>query len=669
MLTTEQKEFVDYDHGHALVSAVAGSGKSTALVHKIESLLRSGITGNDIAVLMFNVSATIEFKSKMCEFLHGFDEESLPEIWTFHSFARALNNELLTSLNVDKPNIEENQSVWLSLVEDSIIEANRNHLIHLGEPYPFDVDSCLKVLSDLDLLKNFDYPFSHPPLGIFSNEYMFVLEKVFDIFETKRAFLNIQSLNDLLYDCVYNLRKNNPFLAQWSQIYKYIIVDEYQDSNNLQQWLIVNLSKNAKVIAVGDEDQCIYTWRGANPDYMTSQFEHDFPGTKKFKFSYTFRYGHQIALFANHIIVNNINRTDKLCVSPDNKSYINLVYSDDHGDDLIPHLNLNEETTILLREYNHGDDIELYLLKNDIKYKIDGVMPFLERDNGLFLKFLVNVVKYKEKAFVSESILKILIKSFINNISINQLYEVSQYLNTNDWYVRLTSLVTQFPHKYQMLFDFINDLKSLSDHDDFECIVDLYKECPLIKLSSFIKKTPIYWLRAVSLLFSKERIDNVYQWLNHKIPSRPSKILITSVHKAKGMGWDHVILPHLEEGNFPSWRGKFGDVNDVLLNDERRLFYVACTRAKKKLTLMSPFDPALMSWNRIYTGSYPDITEDTKASRFLYEGYPILSRDWGKFLGSKNKEPGFNTPITMRYNKIINPEQKTISSLFKKLSL
>jgi DNA helicase-2/ATP-dependent DNA helicase PcrA len=144
-------------------------------------------------------------------------------------------------------------------------------------------------------------------------------------------------------------------------------VDEYQDSNNLQQWLIVNLSKNAKVIAVGDEDQCIYTWRGANPDYMTSQFEHDFPGTKKFKFSYTFRYGHQIALFANHIIVNNINRTDKLCVSPDNKSYINLVYSDDHGDDLIPHLNLNEETTILLREYNHGDDVELYLLKHEIK--------------------------------------------------------------------------------------------------------------------------------------------------------------------------------------------------------------------------------------------------------------------------------------------------------------
>jgi DNA helicase-2/ATP-dependent DNA helicase PcrA len=125
-------------------------------------------------------------------------------------------------------------------------------------------------------------------------------------------------LNDLLYDSVRLFRLKPDYARQWAHSFQHIMVDEYQDSNPLQHWLLDTLlteDPSRSLMVVGDEDQCIYTWRAADPDMMVRGFEQRYAGTQRFLLSRTFRYGHAVALMANHVLAYNTQRPDKTVVS------------------------------------------------------------------------------------------------------------------------------------------------------------------------------------------------------------------------------------------------------------------------------------------------------------------------------------------------------------------
>jgi DNA helicase-2/ATP-dependent DNA helicase PcrA len=651
MFTPEQQSVIDHQRGHALVSAVAGSGKTDVLVARTSRMLNEGYAADRMLVLMFNKSAQEVFLARLTNAFPA--DQELPSVLTFH----ALGLQILRIFNdrncIAPPQVIDDETYWMNTMRAAVDTCNNDG----GYGISNHPDQLRKYLGAVDLLKNLDYPQSIPNsvdigwTAIFWGH----MKLLFGAFEAVRKIDRMHGLSDLLYDAVMLLRNESEFADELRDSLDEIMVDEYQDSNDLQQWLIARMTHaGTSVMAVGDEDQCIYTWRGANPEYMVRGFENTFSNVVRYTLSRTFRYGHAVALMANHVLQYNVMRPDKLVVSGlPLTGRVDLVEGDSAMSMQHVWSKLTPNDAILLRAFNHADDIEWSFRLQQLPYRLEGAPLFPQRSAGLALRVCIGCATdklYKPDPIevrswirwvdreCSSSWVDVLATIFADKGIDSGIRQAQQWK-------QLTA--KQNAHLVQMLV--WNGRLFDAGHQP-DPVAAIGRRLSDAWARNRDESHPIPTKPGfVSILCDHTAgwtVPQLSSFLDSWIPCETGP-LITSVHRSKGGGWPTVVLPHVQQGFFPT---------DEASEEERRLFYVAITRAKEHLILRVPSDPFRDAlWVDPAQTSAEIANYMGTTGKFVVESCPAYCQRMGTLFASGATKGEVLTSMARRYEQALYP--------------
>ncbi len=659
-LTSEQQKIVHHEKGHARVSAVAGSGKTTAMVARVHHLLaEQGVAPENILVLMFNTSARESFARKLQAALAGTGFVP-PQVRTFHSLGLRLVKSFTERGALPAFTLLTHDYQLEQLARQAVKQYSTTHG---GDESWLTRENMEGFITFIGLVKSdtrpartlFDAFEFDPQLDYYVG--------AFAVFEQMRTTARVRFYSDLIHEPVMAMENDGQLAAWVGNRVDHIIVDEYQDINEVQQQLLRCIAgQRAQVMVVGDVDQCIYEWRGARPEYIVSRFGRDFPGAASYTLSYTFRFGHRLSLAANHLISNNRFRDRKLCLSyektPDTRLQW-LAEKEPHPVvEILTHWQQEnrplQEAVVLVRLYAATIPVELALLEHNIPYRLLGHetvfscpeirallgylylsqgrlgdIPDREEALAIICAMLTNPHLWLKQESITALAAEILADppraaSLIRRRSseANSDYLASRMLETAGVWETLSRLpqstkaavVLEKAIEKTELFDFYHRFSS--------------------RLAT--AENRIQTCRAF-VRFARRRNQDVASFLpdieqlqREGGAVHGDHLLITSIHRAKGLEWPLVILPGLEDGSVP-YREKENMEGGEGIEDERRLMYVAMTRAIEQLCLLYPADSRFEKRNRAGDNRPPASTEDGSypASCFLYEANLELSDQLG----------------------------------------
>ncbi len=602
-LNAAQQEAVEYTKGPQLIIAGAGSGKTKVLTHKIAYLIENGYEPSSILALTFTNKAANEMKDRIKKLVGKQASEIL--MGTFHSvFARILRE------NSEKLGYKANFSIYdrddsVQLVSHVIEELN----------IPGDMFSPNSVQHRISNMKN-----HMVTVEDFRQNFMDTVadEKFADIYEhyDKRLFENnAMDFDDLLLKPLELFERYPKVASRYRGRTRYILVDEYQDTNRAQYNLIKMMtSSRIKVTVVGDDAQSIYAWRGADISNILD-FEKDFPNAKIFKLEQNYRSTQNILRAANSVIANNKNQIQKnLWTEREEGDKVSVIRCSDEKDEAYQiskrikqevqkrKLSLSD-IAILYRTNSQSRALEDALRREKIPYQIIGGVEFYRRkevkDIIAYLRVLANpedeesllrIMNFPQRGIGNTSIEKML--AFSRRLNISFLTTMGRIFEVIEVKERIQKNVKQF----KLLLDKYIDLKDkLSLYELTSALVDelgilqLYKESKnkddmnryynvqelLNAIREFTRAnkgaTIDDFLAEVSLVSGVDQMDD-----------KSNMVTLMTVHSAKGLEFPVVFVTGLEEDLFPI-NQRFD--SDADIEEERRLFYVACTRAKDKLYL------------------------------------------------------------------------------------
>jgi len=618
-LTQEQMDIIQHDHGHAKVVAVAGAGKTTTLAMFIQQRLSTGVNPKRLLVIMYNKSAQLDFTSKLSTLmkpLSGQPAVQLPQVRTFHSLALKIyqgliQDKCLPAFEGDLiTQVEQDQLLWRLMQQHASKDIAQEILNDKKKWLDPMVSFMEQVKSALD-----PAAVAFKSSGLPSTCRFFI--KVFDAFEQWRLQNRRITYSDMLYDpCMLFSRR--PDLAQkYSNHMEWVLVDEYQDINPIQQFLLETVAgQRANVVVIGDPDQTIYEFRGSNSLFMLKVFDERFTGATRYSLSTTFRYGHDVALLSNQLILQNKNREPVIAIANENNpdTQVVLHHQDDYAEQtlqLIKQATINhpaEDIAVLIRLWGMSAPIELALLHENIPYQMPHGNWVLERYElqtfMMLLEISAGVFQLKKKWARYQSWLLFLTFPAlkIKRIELDKLAKVLS--EADDVMDRFTSLS-------------LSDLSSWQQQqlENRMAIIKLAKDKRLRAnqlFNRYIRETDFY--KAVSdSAFSRQQVDDriatvqgfvkfiaklninacdAHEYLqNLKLikanQQKKSGVNISSIHRAKGLEWPTVILPALTEHYYP-YQEKSDMQKATSVESERRLFYVAMTRAQHALHLIAP---------------------------------------------------------------------------------
>jgi DNA helicase-2/ATP-dependent DNA helicase PcrA len=659
-LTAEQLKIVRHGEGHARVSAVAGSGKTTTMIGRIGHLLKKGVRADALLVLMFNRSARDGFVRTMEQQLKEY--APLPEIRTFHSLGLRLVTSFVRRGALPPFTLVTKEYVQEKLAKQVAVQlSSRENGGHVSKE---DTQEFLTYIDQVKAtVESADTVFHR--LGLAGRNTWFI--KGFSLFEKVRRERKIRFYNDLIHEPLLAMR-DDPCLAKWvANRVDHIIVDEYQDINEVQQQLLIILAgTRGRVMVVGDADQCIYEWRGARPDFIVSRFQRDFPCPVNYTLSRTFRFGHRLSLAADHLIHHNILRDRKLCISAPSTPDTRISFLEEKKKHpVVPVLEHWKkqgrrfgEAAVLVRLYAHSVPVELALLEAGIPYTLEGHERVFGCDEIIallgYLQLFLGVLgaQPEEKTFrtvvamlsqphlgVGQKDIERLARQIVHHPGMGAemieravaesmpVFIQKRFVNSaENW--RWISALSSDLSTGLLLRKIIEKLDLYSFYAGFSeknvTVENRVKTCEaFIDFADGKKLTPGQFLKKVEALDSP---DN---------RSGEKGVFITSIHRAKGLEWPLVVIPGLEEGSFPFFQDMSGGEN---LEDERRLFYVAMTRAVERVVFIYPPDNLLKKVLKRGRGHIPG--ESIRASRFLYEANILFSDHLGEAIFREDGEAG-----------------------------
>ena len=605
-LNSVQRQAVEKIGGPNLILAGAGSGKTRVLTHKIAYLIRrKKVKPENILAMTFTNKAANEMKDRVEALLKG----EVKGLWigTFHSlFARILRRNS-DKLGYTSSFVIYDESDQMALIKSVLSEFN------ISKTQPVD---ARKIRSKIKYLKNANIP---------PEKFKFYIEDLSDellhqIFQTYQARLqqnNAMDFEDLLLKSVELFKLFPSILDYYQNKFHYILVDEYQDTNRLQYELIKLLGqKHHNVSVVGDDDQSIYRWRGAEIRNILD-FEQDYPDCTVFKLEQNYRSSSNILTVAHSIISHNRNRMEKeLWTKKELGDRVTFMLADSAYDEAykivhkieqeIGEKDLNfSDFAILYRTNAQSRAIEEVLKNRGIGYIIVGGIRFYERkeikDVLAYLRVLVNpndsvslkrIINYPARKIGNATIKKLEDYGRKNNIT---LFETLSHIDKIDSIGAKTKA---------SLVDFNNLIKkysSLKAEETFtisELVATLIGELDLIAIfkqeGTFEAQNRIDNLRELISGISEFISENPHLSLEHYLENialvtdvdnwdnKNNAVSLLTLHSAKGLEFPVVFISGLEEGLFPLARQLSDEEN---LEEERRLFYVGATRAEEKLYL------------------------------------------------------------------------------------
>lgn len=655
-LTEEQLRIVQHDGGHARVSAVAGSGKTTTMIARIGHLLQQGAVPERMMVLMFNKSARDSFALTM-ESRLGDSADRLPEVRTFHSLGLRLAKSFTKRGALPGYRLITEDYVQEKLARQVAGEVFREENENEGWLAGEDIE---EFITFIDRVKSTVSPAAEVFMSLnLSSRYKYFIRS-YELFEEVRKKQGIRFYADLIHEPLMAMLENDELLAWVSNRVEHIIVDEYQDINEAQQQLLKILAgDSAQVMVVGDVDQCIYEWRGAKPEYITSRFRTDFLNPVNYLLSYTFRYGHQISLAANHLILNNRKRDRKFCLSYETTGNTEILCVEEVARhpvlDVLTEWSKQgrtlEEAAVLVRLFAQSVPVELALLEAGVPYRLNGNAHVFDCSEVQALTGYLQLVRGtlvdEEQERREEMVLAMLSQPHLG-IKREAMQLISRNIAVHPQSARelLFNLAKEElpPFIRKRIEETAENWRWLMDSSPSGSAAKLLKRIvEKIKLYDFyhnlsarsataenrVKTCQAFIdFAAGQNLSVSELLDKISDFRSTAYVQNDDALLITSIHRAKGLEWPLVFLPGLEEGSFPFYRERDGGVDD--LEDERRLFYVAMTRASEQVICVHPPDAGLKHCILKCCSKAPG--NNIRASRFLYELNPGLSSSLGDMI-------------------------------------
>ena len=591
-LNDRQQEAIKTTEGPLLVIAGAGSGKTRVLTTRIAYLIEEkGIVPGNILAITFTNKAAKEMRDRVVNMLGPAAYQI--QISTFHSFGLTIMKENYATLGYNKEFTILDSDDSLSIIKKIMKSMNLDVKSYNPKNVKNRISSAKNEMMSPEELSRFnacDFD-----------------EKVVDIYkeyEKKLKANNSLDFDDLLLKPIELFNNNPTILEQYQEKFHYILIDEYQDTNEVQYLLTKMLSKKRKnLCVVGDESQSIYAFRGSNYRNILN-FEKDYPNCKTILLEQNYRSTKTILNAANDVIKNNKQRKDKKLWT-DNDIGDKVVYkkcidekeeaasvASEIGNLIIQGVKL-EDIAVLYRTNAQSRTIEEAMLKDNIPYKVVGSFYFYNRkevkDLIAYLRLIYNshddvslsrIINSPKRGIGQKSIDNLVNQASIMGISMYEALSSSKELQfkaliesmkIESQNMSLTELVELVLEKSGLRkeLELENSLESeakIENLDEFKSITKNFEErYGIISLEDFLAE--------ISLVSDVEEHKD-----NNQV------VTLMTIHSAKGLEFKYVFVIGMEEGVFPHSRSLF-DSNE--LEEERRLCYVAITRAKEKLWLLS----------------------------------------------------------------------------------
>lgn len=644
-LNDRQKEAVVNTDGPMLILAGAGSGKTKVLTTKVAYLIEEkNIDPNNILAITFTNKAAKEMKERIFK-LEG-NSAFYIQISTFHSFGLKILKENCELLGYEKNftilDSDDSLSIIKKIMKELNIDANK-----------YNPKAIKNVISN-----NKNEIIDPEKYSLYVNtDFDEIALEVYRKYEKSLKINNAVDFDDLLI-LPLKLFNNNPgVLQKYQEKYKYVFIDEYQDTNEPQYILSKMISAKYKnITVVGDADQAIFTWRGANYKNILN-FEKDYKDAKVVLLEENYRSTKTILNAANNVIKNNKVRKEKnLWTQNEEGSKITYYKAFDEKDE--SNYVVNEIKKLIEKGVNPKDICVLYranaqsrtveeaFLTSNISYNIVGSYAFYNRkeikDLIAYLKLIYNnkddvsllrVINYPKRGIGNKAIENLAIKS---NVLDKSLYEVIDSGKELDFKNMIEEIKKEESHLtltelIDMVLDKSGMKKSLEDEKSIEADIRLEN---LEEFKSIAKAMEINEgiVSLEELLDKLALVSDVSEQKN----DNEDKVTLMTMHAVKGLEYDYVFIVGVEEGLFPHSNSL--ESNDEL-EEERRLCYVAITRAKKKLYLIN-------ARSRILYGK----VSSNVPSRFINE----ISDEYIETIGKKEDINVFKPKIDK--NKMMNKD-------------
>ncbi len=621
-LNEAQKQAVLSLDGPLLIVAGAGSGKTKVLTSRIAHIIKNKKAfPNQILAVTFTNKAAKEMQDRVSKIL-GSSAVGLSWLGTFHSICAKLLRKHASAVNLNSNFTIVDTDDQIRLIKN-ICKAENIDTKQLAPRY---------VIAIIDKWKN---------KGLYPSEvkvnpkdiYEKTILPVYKIYQHKLTELNACDFGDLILHSVKILEKNEDIRKIYSRNFKYILVDEYQDTNYIQsQWLNLLAEKNKNICCVGDDDQSIYSWRGAEIKNFL-EFDKIYQNTKVIRLEKNYRSSKNILSVASSLISNNRNRVGKTLRSTMEEGDLIKLNCFKNGKDEA--IGVSDEVekvkkkyslnniAILVRAIFQTREFEERFLKIGMPYRILGGIKFYERaeikDCVAYLR-LINQerddlaferIVNNPKRSIGDSTIKI-IHEYSKKNKISLEYSARKMIEKNlikpKAKISLSiflDLISKWRNDLKIKkYNHIKLLQILLDESGYSSMLKNKKDLENENRLENIKE----------LLSAMKEFDNLESFLDHVSLATSidqdwegEKINMMTMHAAKGLEFDVVFLPGWEEGLFPHQKS-IEEKGHSGLEEERRLAYVGITRAKKNAIIS-------FSMNRFYQGDWID----SMASRFIDE--------------------------------------------------
>lgn len=591
-LNDRQKEAVLYNEGPLLIIAGAGAGKTKTLTTKIAFLIEEkNVNPRNILAITFTNKAAKEMKDRLYMQIGSLSKEL--QVSTFHSFGLKLLRENYETLGYDKNFVIMDSDDSLTVVKKILKDANYDPKIYNPKAIRNKISSCKNEMMTPDIYDKYAV-----------SDYEKVIKEVYEKYERKLHMNNSVDFDDLLLLPIQLFKKNPDVLDKYQELYQYILIDEYQDTNEAQYILTKLLSaKNRKITCVGDDSQSIYSFRGANYKNILN-FEKDYKDAKTILLEQNYRSTSNILDAANQVIKNNKMRKDK-----------NLWTSRGEGEKIKYYRSFNErdeaqyvirkikemvnrgieykDIAILYRTNAQSRVLEEEMLKENLPYKVIGSFYFYSRkeikDLIAYLRLIHNskdnisllrVINTPKRGIGLKTIENLTLKADTEGISIYEAIDSGKELEFKNLIERLKEVSKNLT--LTELIDKVLDSSGLKQ--ELESEGSLEAEVRLENLEEFKSITKSFEEREglISLedfLLEISLISDVEEYKDD-----PNRISLMTVHSVKGLEFDRVFVVGMEEGIFPHMNSL---MENSEIEEERRLCYVAITRAKEELHLIN----------------------------------------------------------------------------------
>ena len=621
-LNKAQKEAVMHLDGPLLIVAGAGSGKTKVLTTRIANIIKEKKAfPNQILAVTFTNKAAKEMQTRVSKILKS-EATGLSWLGTFHSICAKLLRKHAPAVNLNSNFTIIDTDDQIRLIKN-ICKAENIDIKQLAPKY---------ILAIIDKWKN---------KGFYPNEVKLNLKDIYEknilpiykIYQQKLIDLNSCDFGDLILHAVKILENNTDIQQTYSNNFKYILVDEYQDTNFIQsKWLNLLAEKNKNICCVGDDDQSIYSWRGAEIKNFL-EFDQIYEDTKVIRLEQNYRSTQNILSVASNLISNNQNRVGKtLKTTMEEGDLVTLNCFKNGKDEAIGISDEIEKIknkyslnniAILVRAIFQTREFEERFLKVGMPYRILGGTKFYERaeikDCIAYLRLIHQAkddlaferIVNNPKRAIGDSTIKSIheySKKKSLNLEISSKKMLEENLIKPKAKIGLTSFINMLTKWRNQLnvqkISHIKLLQTVLDESGYSASLKNKKDLENENRLENIKE----------LLSAMKEFDNLESFLEHVSLATSTdqdwdgeKVNMMTMHGAKGLEFDAIFLPGWEEGLFPHQKS-IEEKGQNGLEEERRLAYVGITRAKKKAIIS-------FSMNRFYQGDWID----SMASRFIDE--------------------------------------------------